>query len=50
MAFKYENGKVIQVSPPHITGEDAIKMLNSEVPKAFVERILKKKFIVIKER
>jgi len=48
MAFKYENGKVIQVSPPHITGEDARRMLNTEVPKAFVERILKKKFITVK--
>jgi len=49
MAFKYENGKVIQVSPPKITGKDAEKMLNAEVPQAFVERILKKKFTVIQE-
>ena len=50
MAFKYENGKVIQVSPPHITGEDAIKMLNSEVPVEFIAKIRKKKFIVVKEQ
>jgi len=31
MAFKYENGKVIQVSIPPITGEDAKKMLNAEI-------------------
>ena len=48
MAFKYENGKVIQVSPPKITGKDAEKMLNAEVPKAFVERILKKNFVTVK--
>lgn len=48
MAFKYENGKVIQVSPPKITGKDAEKMLNAEVPKAFVEKILRKKFITVK--
>jgi len=48
MAFKYENGKVIQVSPPKITGKDAKKMLNAEVPKAFVEKILRKKFITVK--
>jgi len=33
MAFKYENGKVIQVSMSHITGEDAKKMLNAKVSK-----------------
>ena len=48
MAFKYENGKVIQVSPPKITGKDAEKMLNAEVPRAFVERILKKNFVTVK--
>ena len=45
MAFKYENGKVVQVSMPHITGEDAKKMLNAKIPKKFVESIKKKKFI-----
>ena len=45
MAFKYENGKVIQVSMPHITGEDAKKMLNAKVPKELVKRIRAKKFI-----
>jgi len=32
MALKYENGKVIQVSMPAITGEDAKKMLNAKIP------------------
>jgi len=45
MAFKYENGKVIQVSMPHITGEDAKKMLNAKVPKELIKRIKAKKFI-----
>jgi hypothetical protein len=45
VAFKYENGKVIQVSIPHITGEDAKKMLNAKVPKKLVARIKAKKFI-----
>jgi len=45
MAFKYENGKVIQVSPPHVTGEDAKKMLNAKVPKALVAKVKAKKFI-----
>ncbi len=36
MAFKYKNGKVIQVSMPHIRGKDAKKMLNAKVPKDFV--------------
>jgi len=45
MAFKYENGKVVQVSMPHITGEDAKKMLNAKVPKKLVERVRAKKFI-----
>ncbi|MDD4984099.1 MAG: hypothetical protein WC656_07850 [Sulfurimonas sp.] len=45
MAFKYENGKVIQVSPPHVTGEDAKKMLNAKVPKELVARVKAKKFI-----
>ena len=49
MAFKYENGKVIQVSPPRITGEDAQKMLNAKIPVEFVAKIRKKKFIVVKE-
>ncbi len=49
MAFKYENGKVIQVSPPKITGKDAERMLNAKVPVEFVAKILKKKFIVVKE-
>ena len=40
MAFKYENGKVIQVSMPHITGEDAKKMLNAKVPKEFVAKVV----------
>ena len=48
MAFKYENGKVIQVSIPPITGEDAKKMLNAEVPQKFVESIKSKKFITEK--
>ncbi len=46
MAFKYEDGKVIQVIPPHVTGEDAKKMLNAKSPKRIIERIKKKKFIV----
>jgi len=45
MAFKYENGKVVQVSMPHITGEDAKKMLNAKVPKDLVKRVKSKKFI-----
>ncbi|MDO8453228.1 MAG: hypothetical protein Q7S59_01500 [Sulfurimonas sp.] len=45
MAFKYENGKVVQVSPPHVTGEDAKKMLNAKVPKELVARVKAKKFI-----
>lgn len=45
MAFKYENGKVVQVSPPHVTGEDAKKMLNAKVPKDLVARVKAKKFI-----
>ena len=45
MAFKYENGKVIQVSMPHITGEDAKKMLNAKIPEKLVERVKAKKFI-----
>ena len=45
MAFKYENGKVIQVSIPHITGEDAKKMLNAKIPKKLVKRVRAKKFI-----
>lgn len=49
MAFKYEDGKVIQVSPPHVTGEDAQRMLNAKVPRKLVEKILKKKFITINE-
>ena len=47
MAFKYENGKVIQVSIPHITGKDAKKMLNAKVPKEFVARVKAKKFITV---
>jgi len=47
MAFKYENGKVVQVSPPHITGKDAKKMLNAKVPKKFIEQIKAKKFITV---
>jgi len=47
MAFKYENGKVIQVSMPHITGEDAKKMLNATVPKEFVAKVKAKKFITV---
>lgn len=46
MAFKYEDGKVIQVSPPHVKGEDAKKMLNAKPPKAIIDRVKKKKFIV----
>lgn len=45
MAFKYENGKVVQVSPPHVTGEDAKKMLNAKVPKDLVARVKARKFI-----
>ena len=48
MAFKYENGKVVQVSMPPITGEDAKKMLNAKIPKKFVESIKRKKFITEK--
>ena len=47
MAFKYENGKVVQVTLPHITGDDAKKMLDSVVPKQFIEKILKKKFVTV---
>ncbi len=47
MAFKYENGKVIQVSMPHITGKDAVKMLNAKVPKDFVAKIKAKKFVTV---
>ncbi|MEA3383458.1 MAG: hypothetical protein U9Q20_02125 [Campylobacterota bacterium] len=46
MAFKYENGKVIQVSPPHVTGEDAKKMLNAKPPKEIIDRVKKKEFII----
>jgi len=45
MAFKYENGKVIQVSMPHITGEDAKKMLNAKIPKELIAKIKAKKFV-----
>ena len=45
MAFKYENGKVIQVSMPHVTGKDAKKMLNAKVPQDLVKRVKAKKFI-----
>ena len=47
MAFKYEKGKVIQVSMPHITGEDAKKMLNAKIPKEFVTKVKAKKFITV---
>jgi len=47
MAFKYENGKVIQVSMPHITGEDAKKMLNAKIPKELVKRIQSRKFVTV---
>lgn len=47
MAFKYENGKVVQVSIPHITGEDAKKMLNAKVPKEFVKKAMTRKFITV---
>ncbi len=47
MAFKYENGKVVQVSMPHITGEDAKKMLNAKVPKEFIAKVKAKKFITV---
>ncbi len=47
MSFKYENGKVVEVRLPHIIGNDAKKILNSSVPKQFIEKILKKKFITI---
>ena len=50
MAFKYEDGKVIQVSPPKITGKDAEKMLNAKVPVEFVAKIRRKKFVVVKEQ
>ena len=46
-AIKYENGKVVQVSSPHITGEDAKKMLNAKVPKDLVERVKAKKFVTV---
>lgn len=46
MAFKFTNdGKVVQVSPPHVTGEDAKRMLNAQPPKAIIEKIRNKKFI-----
>jgi len=45
MAFMYENGKVVQISIPHITGEDAKKMLNAKIPKKFIESIKSKKFV-----
>ncbi len=47
MAFKYEDGKVIQVSPPHVTGEDAKKMLTAKPPKKLMERIKKRQFITV---
>ena len=47
MAFKYEEGKVIRVSPPHVTGEDAKKMLNATPPKHLMERIKKRKFVTV---
>ena len=46
MAFKYENGKVVQVIPPRVTGKDADKMLNAKSPKKTIERVKKKKFLV----
>ena len=46
MAFKYENGKVVQVTPPHVIGEDAEKMLNAKPPKKIIQRVKKKKFVV----
>ena len=46
MAFKYENGKVVQVSPPHVKGEDAKKMLGAKSPEKIIERVKKKKFVV----
>ena len=45
MAFKYENGKVIQISMPPITGEEAKKMLHAKIPKKFVKSIKSKIFI-----
>ena len=45
MAFKYENGKVVQVVPPRITGIDAKKMLEAKVPKDLVARVKARKFI-----
>lgn len=47
MALKYENGKVIQVSIPHVTGKDAQKMLNAKVPKEFVKKALSRKFVTV---
>jgi len=47
MAFKYENGKVVQVSIPHIAGEDAKKMLNAKVPKEFVKKAMSRKFVTV---
>jgi hypothetical protein len=45
MAFKYENGKVVQVSIPKVTGVDARKMLNAKPPKNLIKKIKNKKFI-----
>jgi len=47
MAFTYKNGKVVQVSIPHITGEDAKKMLNAKVPKEFIKKAMARKFITV---
>jgi len=45
MAFKFENGKAVQVSMPHIKGRDAKKMLNAKIPKDVVKKVKSKKFI-----
>ena len=38
MAFKYENGKVIQVSIPKVIGVDAKKMLSAKAPKNLIKK------------
>ena len=48
MAFKYEDGKVVQVSPPHVIGKDAKQMLNAKPPKELIARVRSRNFITVK--
>jgi hypothetical protein len=49
MAFKYEDGKVVQVSMPQVTGQDAKKMLHAKIPTDLVKRVKSRNFTTISE-